>query len=207
MIRLTSFLRVWFQCVRPLMLSCNTYHLTWVSLTLDEGYLLTAALPDLQRGSASVVINHEAHTSATFCSFPRPCDSLPSAAPPHLCLGFQNSVSYYYFIVLAKSFILLWKKPNELFGQPSVIFRTLQVSVKACLLGCFPHSLPVYYPRAMLLQCLQNQGFTMRLAVLLDSDSESHAVFTKLHLRFGCRRKQISPPAVLILLSTLPCSL
>ena len=52
--------------------SCNTYHLTWVSLTLgvgylftaapakhsrcfltlDEGYLLTATLPDLQRGIA-----------------------------------------------------------------------------------------------------------------------------------------------------------
>ena len=54
------------------MPSCNTYHLTWVSLTLgmgvslhgccskaqpllltlDEGYLLTAALPDLQCGIA-----------------------------------------------------------------------------------------------------------------------------------------------------------
>ena len=32
------------------MPSCNTYHLTWVSLTLEEGYLLTATLPDLQRG-------------------------------------------------------------------------------------------------------------------------------------------------------------
>lgn len=78
------------------------------------------------------------------------------------------------------------------FGQPSVICRTLKVSVKACLLSCFSHSLPVYYPRAMLLQCLQNQGFTMRLAVLLDSDSESHTVFTKLHLRSGCRRKHFT---------------
>ena len=53
------------------MPSCNTYHFTWVSLTfgvgylftaalakqsllltLDEGYLLTATLPDLQRGIA-----------------------------------------------------------------------------------------------------------------------------------------------------------
>ena len=32
-IRLMSFLWVWFQCVCPLMPSCNTYHLTWVSLT------------------------------------------------------------------------------------------------------------------------------------------------------------------------------
>ena len=34
------------------MHSRNTYHLTWVSLTLDEGYLLTAAPPDLERGVA-----------------------------------------------------------------------------------------------------------------------------------------------------------
>ena len=42
-IRLTSFLWVWFQCVCPLMASCNTYHLTWISLTLGVGYLFTAA--------------------------------------------------------------------------------------------------------------------------------------------------------------------
>ena len=42
-IRLTSFLWVWFQCVCPLMPTCNTYHLTWVSLTLGMGYLFTAA--------------------------------------------------------------------------------------------------------------------------------------------------------------------
>ena len=34
------------------MPSCNTYHLTWLTLALVEGYLLTAALPDLQRGIA-----------------------------------------------------------------------------------------------------------------------------------------------------------
>ena len=43
MIRLTSFLWVWFQCVCPLMPSCNTYRLTWVSLTLGVGYLFKAA--------------------------------------------------------------------------------------------------------------------------------------------------------------------
>ena len=37
-IRLASFLWLWFQCVCPLMPSCNTYHLTWISLTLDVGY-------------------------------------------------------------------------------------------------------------------------------------------------------------------------
>ena len=34
------------------MPSCNTYRLTWVSLTLDVGYLLTTAPPDLERGVA-----------------------------------------------------------------------------------------------------------------------------------------------------------
>ena len=42
-ISLTSFLWVWFQCVCPLMPSCNTYHLTWVSLTLGVEYLFMAA--------------------------------------------------------------------------------------------------------------------------------------------------------------------
>ena len=42
-IRLASFLWLWFQCVCHLMPSCNTYHLTWVFLTLDVGYLFTAA--------------------------------------------------------------------------------------------------------------------------------------------------------------------
>ena len=42
-IRLASFLWLRFQCVCPLMPSRNTYHLTWVSLTLDVGYLFTAA--------------------------------------------------------------------------------------------------------------------------------------------------------------------
>ena len=34
------------------MPSHNTYHLTWVSLTLDMGYLLTATPPDLEHGVA-----------------------------------------------------------------------------------------------------------------------------------------------------------
>ena len=34
------------------MSSCNTHHLTWVSLTLDEGYLLKVAPPDLESGVA-----------------------------------------------------------------------------------------------------------------------------------------------------------
>ena len=42
-IRLAHFLWLWFQCVCPLKPSCNTCHLTWVSLTLDVVYLFTAA--------------------------------------------------------------------------------------------------------------------------------------------------------------------
>ena len=42
-IRLTSCLWLWFQCVCPLMPSCNTYHLTWVSLTMDVRYLFMVA--------------------------------------------------------------------------------------------------------------------------------------------------------------------
>ena len=37
------------------MPSHNTYCLTWVSLTLDKGYLLTAAPPDLERGVPPLV--------------------------------------------------------------------------------------------------------------------------------------------------------
>ena len=42
-IRLASCLWLWFQSVCPLMPSLSAYHLTWVSLTLDMGYLFTAA--------------------------------------------------------------------------------------------------------------------------------------------------------------------
>ena len=41
-IRLASFQLLWFQCVCPLMPSRNTYHLTWVCLTLEVGYLFMA---------------------------------------------------------------------------------------------------------------------------------------------------------------------
>ena len=41
-IRLTSFLLLWFVCL-PSDASHDTFHLTWVSLTLDMGYLFTAA--------------------------------------------------------------------------------------------------------------------------------------------------------------------
>ena len=49
-IRLVSFLWLWFQSVCPLMPSLSTYHLTGVSLTLDMGYLLMLLLLTLDVG-------------------------------------------------------------------------------------------------------------------------------------------------------------
>ena len=83
MIRLTSFLWLWFQCVCPLIPSCNTYRLTCVSLTLDVGYLFMAApvkcsccsLPSM-RGISSPPL------FLTFCPWPQ---TWGSSSRPHLC--------------------------------------------------------------------------------------------------------------------------
>ena len=53
-IRLASCLWLWLQSVCPLMSSISAYNLTWVSLTLDEGYFLTAVPPDLEHGIAAL---------------------------------------------------------------------------------------------------------------------------------------------------------
>ena len=42
-IRLASFMSLWFQCVCPMMPSSSTYCLTWVSLPSEVGYPFTAA--------------------------------------------------------------------------------------------------------------------------------------------------------------------
>ena len=44
------------------MLSCNTYHLTWVSLTLDMGYLFRAA--PAKRSRCSFTLNEGYHLTA-----------------------------------------------------------------------------------------------------------------------------------------------
>ena len=61
-VRLANFLWLWFQCVCPLMPSCNIYHFTWVSLdifsrllqqsTATAPYLGWEVSPDLERGVA-----------------------------------------------------------------------------------------------------------------------------------------------------------
>ena len=80
-IRLTSFLWVWFQCICLLMTSNNTYHLTWVSLTLMwhiSSQLLqqsTAAAPYFGRGVSpyclltSIIIWWEISYSSHWRSF------------------------------------------------------------------------------------------------------------------------------------------
>ena len=50
MIRLVSFLWLWFLSVTPLMPSLRANHLTGISLMLDLGYLLLASAPDLGCG-------------------------------------------------------------------------------------------------------------------------------------------------------------
>ena len=65
-IRLVSFLWLWFQFVCPLIPSPSTYHLTGVSLTLDLEYVLMADAPDLGRGVSPLgrsLLQH--HTAAT----------------------------------------------------------------------------------------------------------------------------------------------
>ena len=65
-IRLTSFLWLWFQSVCPLMPSLNTHRLTGVSLTLDVGYLLSAAPAPGSRRSPLQCCTATAHHSGTF---------------------------------------------------------------------------------------------------------------------------------------------
>ena len=51
-IRLASFLWLWFQGVCPLMPSLRAYCLTGLSLTLDMGYFLKATATDLGHGES-----------------------------------------------------------------------------------------------------------------------------------------------------------
>ena len=60
-IRLASFLWLWFQSVCPLMPSLSIYQLTWVSLSLDVGYSLKASPHDL---------GHEVSPGGHFCASP-----------------------------------------------------------------------------------------------------------------------------------------
>ena len=68
------------DCVCPLMPSCNTYPLTWVSLTLDMGYHFTAApakrscssFLTLDKGYLLTAASHELERKAAPLSPPTP---------------------------------------------------------------------------------------------------------------------------------------
>ena len=74
-IRLASSLWLSFQCICPLMPSRNTYHLTWVSLTLDVPYS-TFKLSELGAGLIffSLILHVSARaffvTSIQSCFYP-----------------------------------------------------------------------------------------------------------------------------------------
>ena len=78
-IRLASFL--WFQSVCPLMPSHNTYHLTWVSLTLDMGCLFLSS-----------------PAKRSHCSLP--WTRCISSRPPLLTLKVEYLLSHFLFFYL-----------------------------------------------------------------------------------------------------------
>ena len=88
-IRLASCLWLCFRSVCPLTLSLSAYHLTWVSLTLDVGYLFTAA---------PVKRNH--------CSLPWTWDI--SSPPPPLNLIQLYMYIYAVLCLVAQSCFLWW---------------------------------------------------------------------------------------------------
>ena len=78
-IRLASFLWLWFQCVCPLMPSRNTYRLTWVSLILGVGYLFMGA--PAKRSHCSLPWTIHPSWPWTWCSSSRPSCACATAAP------------------------------------------------------------------------------------------------------------------------------
>ena len=77
--RLTSFLWVWFQCVCPLMPSCNTYHLSWVSLTFGVGYLFLSA--PAKHSRSSLLWTSHPSWPWTWSSSSQPSCACAAAAP------------------------------------------------------------------------------------------------------------------------------
>ena len=68
-IRLVSFLWLWFNFVGPLMPFLTTYPLTGVSMSLDVGYLLMAATPGLGHGITPLShVSLQCQAAAACCS-------------------------------------------------------------------------------------------------------------------------------------------
>ena len=134
-IRLASFLWLWFQSVCPLMPSLSTYCLTWVSLTLDVGYLLTATAPDLGREVAP--LSHS-------CAMQPP-------HPPNLnkntviklrdLLGLPWWLRFWRICLLCRRPRFdpwVWKIPWRREWQPSPVFLPGEFHVQRNLMGYRP---------------------------------------------------------------------
>ena len=88
-IRLASCLWLWFQSVCPLMPSLSAYCLTWVSLTLDVGYLFMAApakcslcsLPCMWGSSSLPLLRHHSR-----CSMPKKAQTTAQLHSSHTLL-------------------------------------------------------------------------------------------------------------------------
>ena len=88
-IRLASCLWLWFQSVCPLMPSLSAYCLTWVSLTLDVGYLFMAApakcslcsLPCTWGSSSLPLLHHHSR-----CSMPKKAQTTAQLHSSHTLL-------------------------------------------------------------------------------------------------------------------------
>ena len=116
-IRFTSFLWLWFVCL-PSDASRNTYHLTWVSLTLDVRYLFSM----LQQSSATAPYLGWAVSPHSCPSWPWTwsSSSLPSCGVPYyltpesqFCRGtlyLDNDLNKY---ILAFTFSSSVRQANE----------------------------------------------------------------------------------------------
>ena len=96
-IRLASFLWLWFQSVCHLMPSLSAYHLTWVSVTLDVGYLFTAAPAKCSRCSLpwtrSPLLRYSFQFSSVAQLCPTLCDPMNHSTPCRISV-FLNPMSF-----------------------------------------------------------------------------------------------------------------
>ena len=156
------------------MPSCNTYHLTWVSLTLgvgylhgcsskaqpllltlEERYLLTATLPDLQRGIAPLGPPAPAQPRLLGCwvgppghrPWPRAwgCSSQPpplasdmeawgcsSRPPPLACVHITHTMEYYSAITKNEilPFLVTWMDLESIMLKWNKLDREKQILYK-----------------------------------------------------------------------------
>ena len=118
-IRLTSFLWVWFQHVCPLMSSCNSYHLTWVSLILDLGYCLLVHTKPMSSQPEIPLITYLVPRALSWhylCNKVKKIISVPR--PPRSTLGFFWNGIYRkcQLLFCSVQFALHWMIPLPIMG-------------------------------------------------------------------------------------------